>query len=228
MWMLGIETSGPTASAGLMEDGVLRAEYALMHTRTHSETILPLVERLMEDLSLAPESLSAIAVDIGPGSFTGVRIGVCTANAMALALGIPVIGVPSLRVLYEGVCVSDRPIAVLLDARNENLYSALYAPDGAELQPPAATDLTHWLPSLPENVLFVGDGVLAYREAIQAAFPKAALAPERFAHVRAGALLAAAWQLYLEKGRDGFPEEAAPLYLRPSQAERMRAMREEA
>jgi len=225
IWMLGIETSSGTASAGLMEDGLLKAEYALNNTRTHSETIMPLAERLMEDLGLSPKDLGAIAVDIGPGSFTGVRIGVCAANAMGLALGIPVIGVDALRILYEGVRVSGRPVSPLIDARNGNIYAALYGPDGSCFRPPAAAELRDWMADLPVDTLFVGDGALAYGEILRGAFPKGAFAPAGLAFGRAGLLLAAAWELYREKGSEGFPEEAAPLYLRPSQAERMWAAR---
>ena len=225
MYMLGIETAGTTASVGISKDGKLVAEYLLNNTRTHSQTIMPLCQRLMEDLSVAPQDLGAIAVDIGPGSFTGVRIGVCAANAMGAARNIPVMGVPSLTALYQGLLASKRPVCALLDARNQNIYGALYGNGGCLLEP-EATELSAFLDKLQQKeILFVGDGARAYADAIKAKLPDAAFAPESFDILRAGYLLSYAWES-LQTGFSG-EEQAAPLYLRPSQAERLWAQRHE-
>ncbi len=225
MLILGFETSGPAASVGICEDGQLKAEYTLSNTRTHSETILPLAARLMEDLGLQPQDLSALAVNVGPGSFTGVRIGVCTANAMGMALGIPVIGIDALAALYQGLRVASGPVCVVIDARNANAYAALFE-NGACIRQPEAVALAEYLPQLPPDTLFAGDGALAYRKMIETLCFKPAFAPDDDALNRAGLVLSAAWGEMERMGKGGWPMAATPLYLRPSQAERMWQQRE--
>jgi len=222
MLMLGMETAGSTASAALTRDGALLAEISLHHTRTHSETLMPMVEDMLAMCGVTPAMLHAVAVDCGPGSFTGVRIGVCAANAMGAALSIPVVGIGSLRALYENVSLWPGPVCALIDARNEGAYMAVYE-NGAALVPPAADTAEALLPLVPAGALFVGDGVQAYRDAILAAVRDAVLAPEAYHVARAGSLCRAAQSLLARCAEAGEkpPAEAAPLYLRPSQAERM-------
>jgi len=224
MYVLGMETSGAAASVGIGKDGILKAEYLLNNTRTHSETIMPLCLRLMEDLSLRPEDLGAVAVDIGPGSFTGVRIGVCAANAMGEALQIPVIGVPSLVAMYEGLIAEEKPVCTLLDARNQNIYGALYQ-NGDCIRQPEAAELKAFLTGLETmgEILFIGDGARAYADLIREQLPNVSFAPEQFDTLRAGYLLSYARRI-LENGSAG-QKQAVPLYLRPSQAERLWARR---
>ncbi len=221
MRLLGLETAGPTASVAILFDGLVKAEYCLNNTKTHSETILPMAERLLSDLSLGPKDIDGICVDVGPGSFTGVRIGVCAANAMGLALKIPVIGVDAPRVLYQTFVPFLVPVAVLIDARQENLYASLFQ-DGDCTIGPVATTLSKFLTEIPPNTLFLGDGAMAYREKISAACASPLFAPEWMAQGRASALLyAGADKIAAAGGLNDMPREAEPLYLRPSQAERM-------
>jgi tRNA threonylcarbamoyladenosine biosynthesis protein TsaB len=216
MLILGIETSGPTASVAILRDGELLAEHILHHTRTHSEAVMPMLERLMEELDLIPADIGAIAVNCGPGSFTGVRIGVCTANAMGAALHIPVIGVDSLRALYKNVDFWPGSVCAVVDAGNGNAYFAQY--DGnAQTAEPSAAIASAYIPSVPAHSLFVGDGTAAYADII-GSVTGAVIAPAPFSISRASALCRAAQEL-LSAGET--PMQTAPLYLRPSQAERM-------
>lgn len=222
MYLLALETATPTASVAVMQDGVLLAEHTLCNTRAHSETILPMVETLMQACSLMPGDLSAIAVDHGPGSFTGVRIGVSIANAMGHALSIPIIGVSSLRILYEQVSFLALPVCAMLDARNDTVYAAFYQ-GGDCLREPAALPVDELLHSLPHGTLFVGDGAEVYATRISKEVPCATLAS---AMPRAGALCNIAHTMVtnrmeaLDSKVEGY-REAVPLYLRPSQAERL-------
>ncbi len=218
MLILGIETASSTASTALLQDGVLIAEHSLHHTRTHSETVMPIVERMLADLGLVPNQLSAIAVNCGPGSFTGVRIGVCAANAMGAALSIPVVGVNSLQALYENISFWPGHVCAIIDAKNDNAYFALYA-DGTVIAQPAAEEVASYLMRIPAGTLFVGDGAGVYEDLIVNTVVNAKIAPEYAAVSHASSLCRVAQRVLREAGEP--PKEALPLYLRPSQAERM-------
>lgn len=216
MLILGIETSGPTASAAILRDGELQAEHILHHTRTHSESVMPMLERLLEELELKPTDMNAIAVNCGPGSFTGVRIGVCTANAMGAALGIPVFGVDSLHALYMNVNFWPGNVCAVVDAGNGNAYFAQYAANALTAEPSAAV-ASEYIPLVPANSLFVGDGTVAYAGII-GSVTGALIASSPFSISRASALCYAVQGL-IAAGET--PMQTAPMYLRPSQAERM-------
>lgn len=215
MKLLAITTSGPIASAALLQDDGLVCQSLGEQGRTHSETLMPLVEKLLHAKGLTVRDMDAFAVDVGPGSFTGVRIGVCAANAMAFAHGKLVIPVNSLRALRENV-PQEPLVCTLLDARNGNGYAAVFGLE-PKLAEPQAVQMEPYLSTLPENVLFVGDGARIHENLIRERVKGARFCAD------AEMLLAknvghAAWERYL----DGETvQEARPLYLRPSQAERM-------
>lgn len=158
---------------------------------------MPAVDELLAETGIFPTDLTALAVDVGPGSFTGVRIGVCHGNAMALALGLPVISVNALEALAWPLLGGGAPVAAIVDARNGNGYGALYAPDGTALIPPCAIEIEPFLQTLPQGAVLTGTG-----------FPGAD-----------GALPLAGSIARIAAGRAG-ERTASPLYLRPSQAER--------
>lgn len=218
MRILGIESAGETAGVALMQDGKLLGEHLINQTRTHSETMMPMVEALMQALDISPADLSAIAVNIGPGSFTGVRIGVCAANAMGLALGIPVIGVSSLASLYENVRVFRGYAAPMIDARNGGAYAALFE-NGEIIREGSAVEADAYIQTLPPNTLFVGDGAIAYEALIQSKCKNAAIAPG-IHHVFYARSLCSIAHAALLAGR-GITMQAEPSYLKLSQAERM-------
>ena len=196
MNILALETTDRVASVALLTDDGCR-QLRIESPLRHEETVMPAVDELLSAAGLSPADLAALAVDVGPGSFTGVRIGVCHGNAMALALGVPVVSVNALEALAWPLLGGSRPVAAIIDARNGNGYGALYGPDGAVLLSPCAIEIEPFLQSLPKDALLTGtgfskaDGALPLAESIA-----------RIAARRAG-----------EKA-------AQPLYLRPSQAER--------
>lgn len=199
MNLLALESTDKTASLALLCDDGCRSVVVESPLR-HEQTLMPAVDALLAEAGLTPDEITALAVDVGPGSFTGVRIGVCHANAMGAALHVPVIGVNALEALAWPLR-GDKPVAALIDARNGNGYGALYAADGSVLIPPAAVEIEPFLASLPENCLRTGTGV-----------PNGD-----------GALPLARSVAYLAKDRMG-AGEALPLYLRPSQAERLQKL----
>lgn len=196
MTILALETTDKAASVALLTDTGCR-EVRIESPLRHEETVMPAVDELLAEAGLTPADLTALAVDVGPGSFTGVRIGVCHGNAMALALGLPMVSVNALEALAYPLLGGEAPVAAIIDARNGNGYGALYSPDGTVLIPPCAMEIESFLHSLPENTLLTGTG-----------FPGAD-----------GVLPLAGSVVRIAMEREG-GDAASPLYLRPSQAER--------
>ena len=217
MILLALSTSGRAASAALLKDGVPLAEATRDAGLTHSETILPLTCELLEAHGLAPSDIDVFAADVGPGSFTGVRIGVCAINAMAAAFASPVVAVSSLIALKEGLSPGSGPACALIDARNGNAYAAAFDGNACTLQPSAVT-IAELLPTLPPRTVFVGDGAAAYEAQIATLVPDARFAPPERNLLTALPVAQAAWKRFC--GGETV-SEAIPLYLRPTQAERL-------
>ena len=197
MMILAVEATAAIASAALLKDGVLVDEREADAGKKHAETLLPLIDTLLEENGFTIAQIDLFAVDVGPGSFTGVRIGVSLVNALAFAAGKQVVAVDSLETLALSAGETSRPVAAMIDARNGNAYAALYQA-GEALIEPCATEMMEFAAKLPQDVLFVGD-VKTKEET----YPRAK-------HVGVAALR------HVERAT----EEADPIYLRPSQAER--------
>ena len=196
MLMLGLSTSGREPSAELSRDGAVLGSARDTSGASYSKVLMGLIERVLASSGTELNELDAIAVDIGPGSFTGVRIGVSCANAMAAALGIPVVPVCSLAALRR-LTGEQGPVCSMIDCRNGNCYAAFYE-DGEEKLAPCAAVTDEFISRLPDGTRFVGDCMG------RGDIPDAGLVlREAFANGRPA-------------------KEAVPMYLRPSQAERMR------
>lgn len=210
MLMLCLSTSGPAASAALIEDGRVIAFEQGGQGLTHSQTIMPLSQQALSSCGYFPADMDAFAVDVGPGSFTGVRIGVCAVNAMAAAFDKPVVQVSSLEGLLYG---ADNACA-LIDCRNGNGYAM--AISGEVTLPPSAVVIAELIATLPEDTLIIGDGGKLHHDSIAASSPSMRFAQDN--QVNAAKCGLAAWDKLT--GGDTV-KEAMPLYLRPSQAERL-------
>lgn len=211
MLMLALSTSGPVASTALIKDGEVVSFCENKNGLTHSETIMPLCEEALQQQGLFPADMDAFCVDIGPGSFTGVRIGVCAANAMAAAFSRPVIGISSL----ESLIFDKENACALIDSRNGNGY-AMAKCSAANLEERAVV-VKELLKALPDGITFFGDGGSIHKEAILQALPAARLS-EKGNVVNAASVGLAAWQKLAEGKTE---TQVMPLYLRPSQAERL-------
>ncbi len=160
-------------SAAVMEPAGLLAEYRLMATRSRAERLMPMIEQMMRDIQLAPSELEAVALSLGPGSFTGLRVGVSTAKGLSVALGVSVIGLSSLEVLAASHAAAGCPyfICPILDAKRGEVYAALFQKNGeagvkrlladAVMKP---DDLCDVLGKQNDPVLTVGTGAQAYAE----------------------------------------------------------------
>ena len=225
MKILAIDTSGPCASAAVYAQAHVVSQCAVEDARTHSETIISLIDFALIHAHVARSELDAVAVSNGPGSFTGLRIGVAIAKAMGQALQIPCIGVSTLDVLcYQA---QGAPIAcAVMDARRKEVYSAAYRGKSC-IVPHAPRPLDELLAQLQpyaERVAFCGDGVRVYRAQIEQALgERAAFAPAPYDVQLAGSVAMLAAQMPEAAYDDAF--SLLPNYLRLSQAERERLER---
>lgn len=227
MILLSIDTSGPACSAALLADDRLLGEIVINSALTHSETIMPAVDELLSRESLTCADVDLFAVAAGPGSFTGVRIGVCAAKGMAHAAGKPCARVNSLDALAAGLPFIPGVVCPILDARREQVYCAAYRWTGAALPekilPDAALPLTELLTALPENeiITFTGDGAAVHEARIRALLGERA----RFAppHARVLRASSAAYWARLDSSCHMEARLLTPIYLRAPQAERERS-----
>lgn len=230
MKILGMDSSGLVASVAIVEDGVLLAEYTTDYKKTHSQTLLPMLDELRNMIELDMGTLDAIAIAAGPGSFTGLRIGAATAKGLGLALDKPLVEVPTLEGLAWNLWGTDKVVCPLMDARRNQVYSAAYefVQENAdfvlrEVLSQEARDIADMLEALNElgrEVIFLGDGVPVYQELIREKCKVAyALAPAG-KNRQCAASVAALGAVYFAKGRIVTAAEHQPEYLRKSQAER--------
>ena len=212
-----------------MGGDTLLAEYTLNIRKTHSERLMPLVDALLQESAVEREQLEAIAVAAGPGSFTGIRIGVSTARALAQGLDIPVAGVSTLLALAEAVPSPGALICPLLDARRGEVYSALYRREPAPssglemLFPPAAVEidaLAGRLKRYGEPVIFTGEGLPAYGSYLASELGSAAILPQAPQRLCRAAWVALCGRRFLEKNPGASFHEVLPQYLRRPEAER--------
>ena len=130
MKILAMDTSGLVASAAVVEDDNLLAEYTVNYKKTHSQTLVPMVNEISRMIELDLDSIDAIAVAAGPGSFTGLRIGSATAKGLGLALNKPLISVPTVDALAYNLYGTDKLVCPMMDARRSQVYTGLYTFDG--------------------------------------------------------------------------------------------------
>jgi len=202
--------------------------------KTHSERLMPLLDRMLTESGIAREELEAIAVAAGPGSFTGLRIGVATARGLAQALGLQAVAVCTLEALAEAVPSPGALICPLLDARRSQVYTALYRrcdQPPYELETvlePAALSLDELITSLRScnrQVIFTGEGLQGYGDILKEKLPgRAVITPAPFRLCRAS-LVALCGRRLLQKNPDAGYLELLPHYLRQSEAERLAAGR---
>ncbi|MCD8039850.1 MAG: tRNA (adenosine(37)-N6)-threonylcarbamoyltransferase complex dimerization subunit type 1 TsaB [Lachnospiraceae bacterium] len=228
MRILALDSSGLVASAALVEDNVTVAEYTINYKKTHSQTLLPMLDEIRRMTELDLQTVDAIAIASGPGSFTGLRIGSATAKGLGFVLDIPIIPVPTVDSLAYNLYGSEKLICPLMDARRNQVYTGLYTFEGGELitiQPQCAVDISEIISrinSMGRDVIFLGDGVPIYMEKLEELVRTGFyLAPACCNRQRAACVAALGEKLY-EQGKFQSAAEHAPDYLRLSQAERER------
>ncbi|MEI3229471.1 MAG: tRNA (adenosine(37)-N6)-threonylcarbamoyltransferase complex dimerization subunit type 1 TsaB [Lachnospiraceae bacterium] len=234
MKILAVDSSGLVASVAVVMDDNLLGEFTMNYKKTHSQTLLPMLDELADMIELDLNTLDAIAVAGGPGSFTGLRIGSATVKGLALALDKPVIQIPTVDALAYNLCGHRDLACPLMDARRNQTYTGLYQFDGNQMQvikEQCAVEISAIVAeinNIGKPVVFLGDGVAVFRDYI-AEHCKIGytFAPAHLNKQRAGAVAALAEEYY-KQGKIMDAAEHKPEYLRLSQAERERMEKEHA
>lgn len=226
MLIFGIDTCCMAATAALVDERVMVAQTVVNHGKTHSQMMMPQVEEMFKISGIDPKMVDAFAAAVGPGSFTGVRIGVATAKAMAQGAQKPCIAVSTLEALAHSVQYFDGIAAPILDARRGQVYNALFECGKSGMtrlcadRALALGELLEELDKTGKDVIFMGDGSLVFEDEIKAAlFGRAYFAPKTQRMNLGGAVA----EIGLEKFRKGETVtygKLVPEYIRLSQAER--------
>ena len=224
MPILAIETATLVSSVALATADTLLAEITLQTKKTHSELLMPHIDKILAMAEVSKADLKAVAVSVGPGSFTGLRIGLATAKSLAYALKVPLIGVPTLAVLAYGCFVPGAILAPMLDAQKGNVYQAIYEWSSGELKelmPPTVVYIDEALNNLAEYntpVILMGEAAVLQREKIQQVGNNLVLAAPHLIIQRAGSVATLGYQL-LKQGIQHDVMTLEPLYIRRSEAE---------
>ena len=233
MLILAFETSAKAASAALLEDGKLLGESYQNTGLTHSQTLMVMAENLLSQCGKTVEDVTAVAVAAGPGSFTGVRIGVAAAKGFAWGREIPCYGVSTLEAMAEGLGIYQGYVCPCMDARRSQVYNALFYVNHGILERVtedraiSLAELGAELKSLKEPIFLVGDGSNLCYNTLSESVPNLVLPGEHRMHQRASGVALAAAKL-VSAGAPGDANALTPNYLRLSQAERERAERMQA
>lgn len=218
MLVLAIDSTSDAATAAVVSDGVLLCEYTQNQKKTHSVKLLPLIEGMLNDMDLSLTDIDVFACGIGPGSFTGVRIGAATIRSFCDSLKKPAVAVTSLEALYNNVNSFEGTVVSLVFARENECYTAVYE-DGKEILAPAVMTVDDVINlAKDKKCLFVGDGAAANYEKLSAV-SGASFASGRHNIISAAAIAEIAYKK-TETGETGNSSIISPLYLRKSQAER--------
>ena len=232
MKILALETSAKAVSAALTEDGKVLASGYQDTGLTHSRTLMPSVEHLFSNTGLTLADCDAVAVAAGPGSFTGIRIGVAAAKGLAFGADKPAVGVSTLAAMARNVAFTDGLIVCCMDARRQQIYNALFeAKDGqltrlTEDRAIALADLAEELRGDSRPITVVGDGGRLTLDYLTAAGVPCRLAPPHLLMQNAMSVALEAEALAREDKLVS-PQALEPVYLRPAQAERLRTKKKE-
>lgn len=225
MKLLAVETSTLTGAVALLEGDAVVAESRLNIAVTHSERLLGTVDQLLAGAGWRLGDVEALAVAIGPGSFTGLRIGVSTMKGLAFATGKPLVGIPTLDALAWTLPFAANPVCPILDARKGEVYAGLYRTDAGRLdrlwdaRALTPADLAAQLRQEGRPVIFVGEGIGPFRELLGAALDAAARFAPPAHRLPSAATVGDLAREALARGETADPSAIVPLYVRRSEAE---------
>ena len=233
MKVLAIESSAVTASVAIMTEDTLIAEYTINYKKTHSQTLLPMIDEICRMTETDVSDIDIVAVSDGPGSFTGLRIGAATGKGIALAKNKPMVAVPTLEAMAYNLIGDDRLICPVMDARRKHLYTALYRFNhNNELECLMDKSLLSYeefcgklngmKDDIHTDIIFTGDGIDVARDYFDEELTcDYNYAPAHLRSQKAGSVAMAALDMY-KAGEVTDAAHLSPDYLRPSQAERER------
>lgn len=221
MNILAVDSSAVTATVAVMADGEIKSEISFTTSLTHSETVMPMVDEVLKRAGLTINDIDLFACSEGPGSFTGLRIGIGTVKGLSYGLSKKVCGVSTLEALAHNISYTAYPIVPIMDARRSQVYNAIYKYENDRLitvTEPRALSVDELCSEIKEKVIFVGDGVKVYKNKIKEMLGDKALfaSPQHCLQRAASVAFAALGKTPVS------PEELSVVYLRKPQAERER------
>lgn len=226
MKILAIESASVIASCAVSENDMVLGEYSLGHKKTHSEKLMPLIEKLLEDMEINIKDFELIAISEGPGSFTGLRIGASIAKSIAYAINVPIVNIPTMKSLASNIYSTDKYIVPVMDAKSGRLYSGIYTWENDNLItfkeqfPSTIEELVELLNNLKKPIILSGDGSENYKNIFTEKLKiEYTFSPKQFNMLSASSLACLGYSMYLN-GETINPSEFYPKYLRLSQAER--------
>ena len=223
MLILALDSSAAPASAALLEDGKILSEFYINTKQTHSQTLMPMVESVLKLTNKTLDDVTCMAVSAGPGSFTGVRIGVSCVKGLSMMRNIPCAGVSTLRAMAENARQLTGIVCAVMDARCGQVYNALFRAEGGTLtrlcddRALPIAELLEECKMFTEKIYLVGDGAELCYETIAAIHAELVLPQLRFQRASGVAMAA---QEMVENGQTVTPDALMPIYLRLPQAER--------
>ena len=224
MLVLGVDTSTDYLAVTVCDGETIRSEYSIIAERRHAERIVEVIDRAISDAGASLSDLDLLAVSVGPGSFTGLRIGVSTMKGLAEGANLPLAGVSTLDAMTWQAEVYDGLVCPLLDARMDEIYGAVYRVNGGHretIRPAMVGRVEDLLAGIDEPVICFGEGALNYRTRILATSETARIVPSLGNHPRAASVAREA----IAAAAAGASTDAAlvrPVYLRQSQPEEAR------
>lgn len=222
MVILSISTSTNICSVSLVNENTIIKELSIHDAKTHSENLMPLIDELLKTTNYSLKDINYLACDVGPGSFTGIRIGIATIKAISEVHNIPISPISSLQALSYNVNISDGLICSMIDARNENIYYCTFDKNHLPIQDLKAEHIDealNYLSNLDNKITFVGNGAIVNKEKIIEKLSSKAIFHEQNDLLSSKVLVAA--RKKIEKKEYCNADELLPIYLRKSQAERM-------
>lgn len=227
MRILAVDTSSQAGSCAIWIDGILLGEFFVHLAQTHSQTMMPMVESLLQITGYKPDQMDFFAVSTGPGSFTGLRIGISSIKGMAMAADRPCLAVSTLEALAENMAMFHGMVIPVMDARRQQVYTASFEAKGGKIirktadgALPVQAVRAQIIAAESQPVVLVGDGAEMCK-AEMADLAYVSVAPQPLSHQRASSVAVVAARL-AQQGRSDSAESLAPAYLRLPQAERER------
>ncbi len=222
MYILGIETSTKTGSVAVISEDAVIAQYSLNIEVTHSERLMSTVDRVLKDTGIAIKEIDGYAVAIGPGSFTGLRIGLAAVKGLALVSGKPIAAVPTLQALAWNLPHAAHPVCPMLDARKSEVYAATYRVEGSALVHGMDAAVLS-LPILSERIsgktIFTGEASHLFRKEILEIFGDRALFAPHSAILPSAASIAEIGLGMIKSGKQADADSLTPMYIRRPEAE---------
>ena len=229
--ILAIDSSSLVASVSLVSQETIIAEYTINLKKTHSQTLLPMIDEIFKMTGSNKKDIKAIAITSGPGSFTGLRIGAATAKGLALVLGIGIIPIKTIAAMAYNYNHCNKIICPIMDARRNQVYTGIYRCVDEKLETILDTcaisieELIKRLEMINEEAIFIGDGIPVFKDIIDNQLKVSHIyAKQHMNRQRSATIGAMAWEKY-KKGEIEEADLFSPDYLRLSQAERERMER---